>query len=149
MFAPYCSFGLFPLKFHLPDHVQRELERSESFSSANDAPFEHFNLLKKQSYRMTSRLYSMGMYETVHNTSRALEGVRRGKSQVHGSGFGAVSLRKRKCVRGCGGCLVQNGVCVSSKQLEEMFESGKAALFVEKLFLGVVLAKLRGGERQA
>lgn len=73
--------------------------RFESLSLLDGAPFGKFNVLMKQSYRVTSRQCLKGMYETMHNKSRAVERARRRKSQIQRSVFGAFSLKKRVCKR--------------------------------------------------
>lgn len=44
-FAPHCSFCLPTLEFRRQDHVLENLERFESFSLTELAPFEHFFVL--------------------------------------------------------------------------------------------------------
>lgn len=80
----------------------------------------------------------------VPKMSRALDGVRIRKNQVHGNVLGASLLKKRKSVEIDRGNLVRNGLRVPVEQLAEAVEKPEAALTLEKLF-GGVLAGLRGG----
>lgn len=80
----------------------------------------------------------MRVYEAVHIMSRALKGVRKEQSQIHGTAAGSFLLKKRKCPEGGGGYLVRNGVCVSIKQLAKAVERAEAALDLESLVCRVL-----------
>lgn len=56
------------------------------------------------------------MFETVHSMSRALDSVRREKSEEHGGLVSAFALHKSKCVEGKGKYLLRDGVCVTLQQ---------------------------------
>lgn len=86
-FAPHCSVALFALKFHLLDHVVKNLETLERFAFADAAQFEHFNELIERPYT----------YETLQNMSRAPGSVRIEESQVHGGVVAASLLKNEKC----------------------------------------------------
>lgn len=46
-FGLHCTPVLFILQFYLLDHVVENLERFESFSFTNEAPFMHLSVLRK------------------------------------------------------------------------------------------------------
>lgn len=83
-------------------------------------------------------------FETGHNMSRALKGVRRRVFEEHGGLFGASLPKKRRCVKG-GGYPVRDGVYILLEELAKAAERGEATLTVEELS-GGVLAGLRGEE---
>lgn len=75
-FASQCVSSLYTLKFHLLNHFLDDLERFESLSFTDAAPFEHFEVLLKQSYRMTSPRMSTRLEDTVENMGNALLKIR-------------------------------------------------------------------------
>lgn len=79
---------------------------------------------------MAFQLYSTRLYETVYIVSRALESVRREKSQLQGVVL-ASSYRGKESVWKAGGYLVQDGVRVSPKQRAQAFEIAEARLLLD------------------
>lgn len=84
LFTPHCLSGLYALSFYLSDHVVEDLERFESLSFTVAAPFEHYNLFSKQTWRTTSRRSLTRLYEMVDNMSRTVKGVRKNRSRYSG-----------------------------------------------------------------
>lgn len=54
-YASHCPFSLSTFKFLLLDHLVEYLEKFESLFFTDATPFEHFNLLIKQPYNISSR----------------------------------------------------------------------------------------------
>lgn len=77
--ASHCPFGLFILGFHLPDHLVENTERFESIYSTDAKPFEHFKVLIKRSYRMTSRRMSTQLQKTLESTGSIVQDMQRVK----------------------------------------------------------------------
>lgn len=116
-FASHCPSGLYTLKYHLLDHLVEDLERFGSISFMDAGPFEHFNVVIKQSYRMTSRRLTTRMDETVQRMGSAVDNVRRPRERRNVGGDGASVLKRQKCVEGGGGYLVRDGECLSLGEL--------------------------------
>lgn len=56
--APYCPSGLFTVKFHFLNHLEKDSERFGSISSTNHRQFEQFSVNIRQSHRTKSRRVS-------------------------------------------------------------------------------------------
>lgn len=69
------------VEFHLLVHLVENLGRFESLNFTDAAPFENFNVLIKQSYRMTSRRRSTKMKKTVESMSNALMKIKKSKRE--------------------------------------------------------------------
>lgn len=64
-----CSYSLYDLTFHLLNHPVRNLKRFGGIYFTEARASEHFNLLIRQSYRMTSQWWSRRLQETMQNVS--------------------------------------------------------------------------------
>lgn len=98
IFAPHYSYGLLTLKFYLLHSHVDDFGRFGSFSFMEAEPFEHFGVLIKKCYSMTSRGLSTRMHETVEIMSGTLHSVKSPESEVHGGFVGTFVLKKK--VRG-------------------------------------------------
>lgn len=65
---------------------------------------------------------------TVKNMTSVMDSVQRSRSGVHGGVAGTCALINRKCVDGCGGHLVRDGLWLSSWELSERTKKARAAV---------------------
>lgn len=72
VFASHCTFGLYILKLRLLVYLEDHVESFESMVHTDAALFEHFGVLNKQSYRLTSQWLSTKGQETVQNIKNAV-----------------------------------------------------------------------------
>jgi len=72
LFGPHCENGLNTLKFHLLDHLVDELARFGTVLVLSASPYEHFNLIVKQSYASTSKRLQTRTSDTVRNSYTSL-----------------------------------------------------------------------------
>lgn len=104
MFSVLClrrigRLGFILKKVHFLAHLLEDLERSGSISPAGAGPFEQFNVLLRQLYRMTSRRLPMEMRRTVQNRESGLCRVQGTEDGVERSGCAAAGPKsgsKRK-----------------------------------------------------
>lgn len=75
--APHSTSVLYNLRFDLLNHLVKDLERSGSLSCTDAATLEHFDVLARQSHRMTSRRPSTRMQKTVQKIKNAVCKVQR------------------------------------------------------------------------
>lgn len=73
----HCSFGLCTLKFHLLHHLIEDLGSFRKIASTDARPFEHLNVLIRQSHRMTFRRLWTRLQNTVHNICSMMQNVQR------------------------------------------------------------------------
>ena len=73
LFGPHCDRGLNTLKFHLLDHLVDDLERFGTIHVLNASPYEHFNLIVKQSYAGTSKRLQTRERDTIQNLDTDLK----------------------------------------------------------------------------
>lgn len=76
-FGTHGSSGLFTRKCHLLHHLVDNLKGFESLFFKKAGSFEHFTVLTKKNYGMTSWRLSTKMHESVESMRSALDSVRR------------------------------------------------------------------------
>lgn len=90
----HCTSRLHNLEFLLPDHSVRYLGSFSSILFTGTAPFEHFGVPARQSYRMMSRRLSTRMQETEHRTGSVVCTEQRSKVGLKRCGCGAAGARR-------------------------------------------------------
>lgn len=104
------SSGFFLLKFYNLEHVFGDLDESGSFLSREGEPFERFNVVIENSYRMTSSRLSTTVDKIVENMRIALNSVQIYGREVQESWGVESVLRKGQYVEGGEGYFVRDGM---------------------------------------
>lgn len=112
----------------------------------NAGPFDHFTVLIKKFYKMTSLRFLTRMHETVENMKGALGSVQRPSREGYGGVSGAPILRKNKCVEEGGGYPVSDGLCLVWGETFQEVERASAAVPVGPLLGGLQVELFNEGQ---
>ncbi len=109
LFSPFVDKGLFSLKFHLLDHLMEDLRKYGNLDFLDAGPYENYNFVIKEFYRMTSKrkktafsevIQKMNSNNIIHNTQeeRNLPSNKKENTQQHlvRDGF-TITLRELRC----------------------------------------------------
>lgn len=82
LFGPHCDRGLNTLKFHLLDHLVDDLQRFGTVRVLSASPYEHYNVVIKQSYSGTSKRLQTRERDTIRNLDTDLKRKRLASIQL-------------------------------------------------------------------